>query len=237
MSPRHSSKRFPLHREQGGGFHPLSSYPYLIGIIIGGLVFAFLYAAVAKAETGVRVVLLTGPYALSRQDLGVVLAMAAYKLELGNKPIKVKKILTFPDPCTPQNTRENFPNQFGCFRSIAERLRRFREGPTLVVSPPMSARDGQLYLGGVAQRVCTRHVSRRISWVAATPASILGSSRIYSSAIGIAHELGHNFGAGHVSDASIMNEGALVLARNGLDLFFSPQSISEMNQCKNRGAF
>jgi len=187
--------------------------------------------------TGLRVIHLQGPDALTAHQLQEALAIASTKLALANKPIKVMKIIRHADPCIASNTLSRFPSQFSCFEAIAKRRKRFKHGPTLVVSGPISHTDGQRYLGGAANLDCVRHVSRRVSWFAATGSSIGGESRIYMSGIGIAHELGHNFGASHLEGTNIMSTDALGLARTNTPLFFTPVSETSFLQCRNRGFF
>jgi hypothetical protein len=200
------------------------------------LLLSLLLSTPALAETPVRVVLLGATGAPMAQQMALISAVARTKLDGAGKPIAVTKLAIRPtDPCVAQNTLQGFPEQFYCYEKIAQGLRRFRSGPTIVVSGPMVA-NGQLYIGGAARgNACSRHVSRRVAWAALTPANAAGESRINASGITMAHELGHVFGATHASDVSIMSTNAIVLSYTN-NLSFSAQSISEMSRCRNDGS-
>lgn len=188
-------------------------------------------------ETRVRVVHLNGLGALTGADLVPAWGIASTKLSLAGKPIRLSKYLSRSyDPCSLQNTLNAFPSQFGCYERLANSLRRFKHGPTLVVSPPM-VQGGLRYVGGAARQGCGRHISRRISWVAATPASATGEPRITLSGIAIAHELAHSLGASHdESSPNIMSSNALTQAKTQ-DIYFLPKAASQMRQCSDRGLY
>lgn len=228
MPRKHSSDRFAPHREQGGFF--FNTGPYLLGLLLGAAMFGFLYVAYAKAETGVRVLYLTGDGAVSRQQLDEALYVTALKLKLAGKPIRIMKVITKPNTC--ENALEGFPSQYNCFKGLADNLRRFKNGPTLVVSPPIKGSDGVAYLGGAARIDCIRNASRRVSWFAAS-----SNVSAYRNAVGCSHELGHSFGASHVTDESVMNTLALGISKYNLILNFSTESVNQLRQCRNRGAF
>lgn len=230
MPPKHTSERSAPHREQGG-FLP-QQMPFLLGLLIGLALFGFIYVAYAKAETGVRVLYLTGERSVTRPELDETLYVTAKKLSLAGKPIRVMKVITKPDTCAEKNVLQGFPSQYECYKTLADSLRRFRNGPTLVISPPIKGSDGTSYLGGAARINCIRHASRRVSWFAAA-----SGVSAYRNAVGSSHELGHSFGASHVDDESIMNTLSLSISKYNLILSFSAKSMGEMRQCKNRGAF
>jgi len=202
------------------------------------LLLSLLVPISALAETPIRVVLVEGRGALTGPELSTALGIAQAKLASAGRASRVTKIRRLPDACLSQNTISNFPNQFGCYEAMANRLRRFKHGPTLVLTPPMSSPDGQRFIGGVARGGCLRHVSRRVAWVAATGQSITGEPRTYLSAIAIAHELAHIFGASskHPTDGSIMDSNALAIAKTQ-NLNFSAETASQMSRCRNRGGF
>ena len=199
------------------------------------LLLSLLVPMSALADTGIRVVRLTGLGALTGPEFVSAYGIASTKLSEGLRPISLRKVRTMEDPCASENRLGNFANQYGCYERLALGLRRFRYGQTLVVGPPMSHTDGQRYLGGTARRDCFRHISRRVAWVAATGATVTGTPRIYSSGIVMAHEVGHTFGATHTPVVSVMHADALSYARDNTPLSFTQASTNEMLQCRNDG--
>lgn len=197
-----------------------------------------LLASSAHAQQ-VRIVALQGEGALSVAELAVVAEGVRRDYAAIGLSVSVTKVLRLSsDPCEAERERSRFPGQFGCYERLGLSLRRFRYGPTLIVSPPMRG-DGERWLGGVARRDClTRHISRRVSWAAATGSNVRGESRILMSVKLGSHETGHNLGAQHYDGRpNIMHSTALVFAKAGQDIGFVSRSADEMRSCPVAGGF
>ncbi len=205
--------------------------------MIKRLLVALLLATAAEAQQ-LRVVTLPGEGALDRAELADVIARAeAHFLARG---IAVKAIKVLPlraDPCESQRERDRFPSQFACYEKIGLDLKRFRYGPTLIVSAPMRG-GGERWLGGVARRDCLRHISRRVAWAAATARKVTGEDRKIMAGVLAAHEVAHTLGAGHYdSRPNIMHSAALQFAGNTPDLGFVGKTVDEVRACSFIGTF
>jgi hypothetical protein len=203
--------------------------------VIKRLLAALLLATAAEAQQ-LRVVTLPGEGALDRAELADVIARAeAHFLARG---IAVKAIKVLPlraDPCESQRERDRFPSQFACYERIGLDLKRFRYGPTLLVSAPMRG-GGERWLGGVARRDCMRHISRRVAWAAATGRKVTGEDRKIMAGILAAHEVAHTLGAAHYDGRpNIMHSEALVFVKAGQDIAFVSRSADEMRSCQVAG--
>jgi hypothetical protein len=195
-----------------------------------------LLASSAEAQQ-LRVLALGGEGALSGAELAEVVDGVTSDFRQAGLDVRTTKIIRREvDPCDANLERSNFPWQFECYERLGLALRRFRYGPTLVVSAPMRG-GGERFLGGVARRDCfRRHISRRISWAAATGSRVTGETRIPMSIVLAAHEVAHNLGATHYDGRpNIMHSTALVFVKEGQILNFVPRSADEMRSCPVEG--
>lgn len=115
---------------------------------------------------------------------------------------------------------------------FAHASREARSTISVIIAPPLID-NGTRYLYGASKYTCNLSGIGvlMLGWNAVNQD---GLSRKAPAVYGLTHELGHAFGAGHISSRTIMNSGAISLAIEGGGLPWDNRSVEQIQNCIGR---
>lgn len=166
-----------------------------------------------------------GPREVSRQDAIEMLTIARAKLAQAGIKTRVGRV-SYSRLLNPSYTLLTYgQGAFWWAKKLPPRLNIIRH----VLTPPFYDEE-RYWMAGVSIGICLVHYRYAITTSNAQLTNIDGLDRFYHSAISIAHELGHAFGAKHTLTPSIMSSDALYFSPVWA-LQFATGSIRQMKAC------
>jgi len=192
-------------------------------------VIVLLSAAVAEARTyRIDVIQVAGSFAVQRQDVIAMFAFTQARFAAVGIDIRLRRVAS-AHAQGPVVTLKNWMRQAWYWQ-----MKLWKQNKNLiyyVVLPPF-VDNGSRYIAGLADWFCRIRTPPAIAVGNAQMFNQNGDARFWQSAVVMAHELGHEFGARHEDSVSIMNPGASGLP-SPETLVFSPVSSHQMNRCVN----
>ncbi len=180
----------------------------------------------AQAEVKVHLVLVKGPYALSKAAANSVMATALAEYKGIKKPIRFYKVTEIDDPTPELNLLSKKYTKYYLLKKFAQSKHWLKKG-TLVhfITPPKIEANGIRYIDGLAD-FCT-YKAGGVSSSGGQDFNQYGLNRIYWSAVTLMHEVGHGRCANHDnSSPNIMHATALAYADQGIH--FNKKAIKEI---------
>ena len=183
----------------------------------------------------VHLIHLTGPGAVEEGEVAVIWSEARRFLRAAGVRASLYRITRVPARRWELNTVSAQPTWLSFWRGVAGRAGWGQDGEVVhFIAPPVVSGEGEI-LTGIASGVCVPH--RPFSLSSATASGSGTAVPLTKSALALAHEVLHLFGAGHLEGApNLMSAGALasfpasrhVLAR-------TRRQVRACRRCSRRG--
>lgn len=192
------------------------------------MILALLIPSISWSEVKVHLVLLKGPYALSKGAANTVMAKALAEYKLAGRPIRFYKVTEMDDPSLELNTLATKYTKYYALKKFGMSKHWIKKGTVVhFLTPPKVEANGIRYLDGLASLCSIK--SGGISTGAGTEVNQNGANRINASTVSLLHEVAHARCANHDdSNMNIMNSAPLPFADQGLH--FNKKAIKEMKK-------
>lgn len=172
--------------------------------------------------------LITGPYCIDINQSYTAFNVARSYYAKAGFSLRMKRFYTIPDPCPQYNTLDTRYEKLVCLIKLTT-VKYPSNSHFHYIAPPMFE-NGVSYIAGYSGSVCGR---RTVSLSNAIEYNVPKHQyRLDASALAIAHELGHVFGASDIGGETLMNTGALGMFITGKNLEFSAYSIRQIRNCQ-----
>lgn len=173
-----------------------------------------------------------GPLEVSRQDAIGMFKWAQLRLAEAGVYIRLRRC-SFTGKRNPQVTLANWSNQFWWWsKELWPKVRGLQKNQVLYVMIPPIWAELKYWIGGQAYMICAVHAKGiPIAVGNAEVRNPDGELRWYHSAVILAHELAHLFGAKHYYTWTIMHPAATSLGMPMEGLRFDEVSIEQIHKC------
>lgn len=187
-----------------------------------------LFPALALADVNVHLVLVRGPYAISKPGANTVMAKALAEYKAIGRPIRFYKVTEIDDPEPMLQTLSTKYPKYYALKKYANKMHWLKKKTVVhFLTPPKVEANGIRYIDGLASQCSFK--SGGVSSSAGQEYNQYGANRVNMTTVSLLHELAHSRCANHDnSNINIMNDAPLPFADQGLH--FNKKAIKEMKK-------